>query len=299
MHKPVLVGEVLDALECGDKKVYLDCTVGYGGHAEAILERSSPEGVLIGVDRDEDALACSKARLKRFASRVFLFHGRFADAKELLAGSGFEGVDGVLLDLGVSSAQLDMAGRGFSFRMDGPLDMRMDRTQSLTAEEIVNEYSEQDLADIIYYYGGERRSRKIASWIVQDREKERIVSTGKLAGIVRRAAKYKSHRIDPATRTFQGLRIATNSELEQLEDFLEVSFNLLNPGGRLCVISYHSLEDRIVKHSFRRWASQSSSSEFSVRIINKKPIVPSDDECKENPRSRSAKLRIAEKREAG
>jgi 16S rRNA (cytosine1402-N4)-methyltransferase len=249
---------------------------------------------LIGLDRDGEAIAYSKERLAEFGDRVTLKQTDYRDLKCCLMDMGVPQVGGVLFDLGVSSPQFDDPRRGFSFREDGPLDMRMDQTAGMTAATLVNRESEHALADIIYQYGDERYARRIARAIVRARERSPIETTGELASIIAKAvpSAYRHGRIHCATRTFQALRIAVNRELESLEPALDDAADLLAPGGRLCVVSFHSLEDRIVKRVFRALA-QGPGARLSV--LTKKPIVPSDEECRENPRARSAKLRVAER----
>ncbi|MCP9446071.1 MAG: 16S rRNA (cytosine(1402)-N(4))-methyltransferase RsmH [Nitrospira sp.] len=294
VHIPVLRTEVTGWLLSQSPRVILDCTVGYGGHAEMLLRSSDATMKLIGLDRDGEAIAYSKERLAEFGDRVTLKQTDYRDLKCCLMDMGMSQVGGVLFDLGASSPQFDDPRRGFSFREDGPLDMRMDRTTEMTAATLVNREPEHALADIIYRYGEERYARRIARAIVRAREQSPIETTGELASIIARAvpASYRHGRIHCATRTFQALRIATNRELESLEPALDDAADLLAPGGRLCVISFHSLEDRIVKRVFRALA-QGPGARLSV--LTKKPIVPAEEECRENPRARSAKLRVAER----
>lgn len=289
---PVMLPEVLKGLGLFPGAVILDCTVGYCGHAESILEANAPDGVVIGIDRDPQAIESNRERLSRFGSRLVLVHGQFMDLKQHLSTRGIAQVHGVLFDLGVSSPQLDEPSRGFSFQAEGPLDMRMDTTSGRTAADILNCMDEMDLADMIFRYGEERYSRRIARSIVQARQRRPIVTTRELASAVERAVPhhYRRGRIHPATRTFQALRIAVNQELEHLEASLRDATDMLASGGRLCVISFHSLEDRIVKRTFR------SLADTKLNILTKKPQLPSQEEARRNPRSRSAKLRIAERR---
>jgi len=278
----------------GKSEVVLDCTVGYGGHAEAILDSSGLSMKLIGLDQDSRAIASSQERLKRFGERVVLRRGNFECVKHHLEEIGVPNVSGVLFDLGVSSPQLDDPARGFSFTQDGPLDMRMDQTSEMAAADFVNRCAEEELADIIFQYGEERYSRRIARAIVREREHRPINTTGTLASLVAGAvpSAYRHGRIHCATRTFQALRIAVNRELERLEPSLRDAVELLAPLGRICVISFHSLEDRIVKHTFRSLAQGPAA---CLSVLTKKPILPSEEECRENPRARSAKLRVAER----
>ena len=278
----------------GQPKTILDCTVGYGGHAEMILEASDSVVTLIGLDQDSRAIACSQERLKRFGERVVLRKGNFEGLKHHLEEVGVPRVSGVLFDLGVSSPQLDDPARGFSFMQDGPLDMRMDQAAGPTAADLVNGRAEQELADLIFQYGEERYSRRIARAIVREREHRPIDTTGALASLVAGAvpSAYRHGRIHCATRTFQALRIAVNQELERLEPSLRDAVDVLAPMGRICVISFHSLEDRIVKHTFRSLAQGPGA---CLSLLMKKPILPSEQECRENSRARSAKMRVAER----
>jgi 16S rRNA (cytosine1402-N4)-methyltransferase len=273
---------------------YLDCTVGQGGHAELILKRSGSGGVLVGIDRDPAAIAAAGARLARFASRMRLVHGNFSALKQYLRSVGVSEVDGVIFDLGASSAQLDRPERGMSFLADGPLDMRMDPSSGRTAADLVNRLPERELADLIYRYGEERYSRRIARAVVQARTSHPLRTTFDLVSAIKGAvpAAYRRGRIHCATRTFQALRIAVNRELDVIEGAIRDAASVLAPGGRLCVISFHSLEDRIAKQTFR---ALSRSPEACVKVLTKKPQVPSEEECRENPRARSAKLRVAER----
>lgn len=295
-HFPVMEQEVLSWLLQSQARIYLDCTVGYSGHAEKILGASRSDSILIGLDVDSSAIAASKQRLKKFGDRAILRQGHFMDLKRHVAECGFSRVDGILFDLGVSSPQLDEPARGFSFQWDGPLDMRMDQSKGLTAAELVNHREEAQLADIIFHFGGERFSRRIAHAIVRARAVRTITTTKELASVIERAvpAHYRHGRIHCATRTFQALRIAVNQELEYLEPSLRRAVEILAPGGRLCVISFHSLEDRIVKRTFR---SLSLGVEAPITVLTKKPQLPSYDDVREHPRSRSAKLRVAQRRE--
>ncbi len=293
-HLPVLKDAVVELLSPADRRVLLDCTVGLGGHAEAMLEAAGQAAQLIGIDLDEDNLRTAKHRLVRFGDRVRLFHASFSDAGEVLDEVGVEAADLVLADLGVSSSQLDDPGRGFSFSAAGPLDMRMDRSTGRTAGELVNALGEKDLADLIYRFGEERFSRRIARAIVTARTKERIEDTARLARIVARAIPAPARRtrrgVHPATRTFQALRIAVNDELGRLDALLASLGDLLAPGGSAAIISFHSLEDRQVKHAF---ADMNQTGRF--RLLTRKPITAAEDEIANNPRSRSAKLRGIER----
>ena len=293
-HEPVLVDEILFWLQCKPGGVYVDCTLGYAGLATRILDHTAPDGILVGIDRDAAALAESRGRLHDVMARVHLKHGNFSELKTMVAETGLLRVDGVIFDLGVSSPQLDRPERGFSFREDGPLDMRMDQREGRTAADLIRDLPETELADVIYQLGEERYSRRIARAIVQARVQGAIRTTRELAAVVERAvpASYRHGRIHCATRTFQALRIAVNRELDVLEPALRDAVDILSPGGRVCAVSFHSLEDRIVKHTFRALAN---GPEASVRVLTKKPVIASDAERDHNPRSRSAKLRVVER----
>ena len=288
-HVPVMTAEVLQYLRPERGGVFVDCTVGLGGHARALLEAGATR--LLGLDRDRDALALAKTALAPWASRVELVHADYREIAAVLDERQIATVDGALADLGVSSLQLDADGRGFSFLRDEPLDMRMDRSSGETAADFVSRASERDLADAIFQYGEERFSRRIARALVRAREEAPIETTGRLAAIVRGAIPRRGfQRIDPATRTFQALRIWVNRELDGLERFVRTMAGRLRTGARLAVITFHSLEDRIVKHTFR-----ALDRELAVAtVLTKKPILPGDDETARNPRSRSAKLRVVE-----
>jgi 16S rRNA (cytosine1402-N4)-methyltransferase len=292
---PVLLNEVLAGLRPHAGGRFVDGTVGGGGHSAAILEASAPDGRLLGIDADPAALAAAASRLAPFGERALLAHGNFREIGRLAQAHGFERVDGILLDLGVSSHQLDTPERGFSFAVDAPLDMRLDPTVGETAADLVNDLPESELADLIYRYGEERGSRRIARFIGEARRKRPIATTGELADLVARALGGKRGKIHPATRTFQALRIAVNRELESLEAALPQAVDLLAPGGRLAVISFHSLEDRIVKLFFRAESGYGGTGQGRLAIITKKPIEAAEGETRANPRARSAKLRIAER----
>jgi 16S rRNA (cytosine1402-N4)-methyltransferase len=290
-HVPVLTTEALEYLRAERGGVYVDCTVGLGGHARALLEAGATR--VIGVDRDLQALAAARETLAPWAERVELVHADYRDLDEVLEQRGIRLVNGTLADLGVSSLQFDTPGRGFSFQRDEPLDMRMDTSTGDTAAVVVARSTERELADGIYAYGEERFSRRIARAIVAARREQPIETTGRLAAIVRRALPRRGYmRIDPATRTFQALRIWVNRELEGLDRFLEAAVRRLHAGARLVVITFHSLEDRIVKHTLR---ALEHSGDAAVKVLTKKPIGPSDEEVLRNPRARSAKLRAAER----
>lgn len=305
MHEPVLLKEVVELMGIRAGGQYVDGTVGGGGHASAILERAGVEGRLLGIDRDADALARAGETLGAGGPRCVLEHGNFADMIEIAQRHGIERVDGVLLDLGMSSHQVDDPARGFSFQQDGPLDMRMDRTQDLTAARLVNELDEASLANLLWRLGEESASRRIARAIAEARGVRRIETTGRLAEIVGEAQGGRRGRIHPATRTFQALRMAVNREIESLERGLEAALRLVATGGRVAVISFHSLEDRTVKHGFARHAGRWESlpaggrqwvgERPAVRWITRKPVTPSEEELARNPRARSAKLRIVER----
>ena len=290
-HVPVLTTEALAFLRPERGGLFVDCTVGLGGHAEALLEAGATR--ILGLDRDTQALTSARARLASYGDRVELVHADFRSVDAVLGGRGIETVDGALADLGVSSLQFEGPGRGFSFQRDEPLDMRMDTTRGETAADLVGRSNERELADAIYAFGEERHSRRIAKAIVRARREQPIETTGQLAAIVRRASGHRGYqRIDPATRTFQALRIWVNRELEGLDRFLETIVRRLRAGARLAVISFHSLEDRIVKHTFKALANGANA---AVALLTKKPVVPSDEEIERNPRARSAKLRAAER----
>jgi len=290
VHEPVLVREVVSALRPHAGGLYLDGTVGLGGHAAALLEAGA--GRVVGFDRDQAALAVARERLTWAGDRVTLLHADYRDAREVLASRGVTHADGVLVDLGVSSLQLDDPSRGFSFRDGGPLDMRMDRSAGQTLAARLADVSEAALADVIWRYGEERRSRRVARAIVIARDRGELRDTADLARAVRRGVGAgRWQRIDPATRTFQALRIWVNDELDGLERFLESAVDLLAPGGRLAVIAFHSLEDRVVKHTFRRLAADGSA----CALVTRRAIRPGDDELSQNPRARSARLRVLEK----
>jgi 16S rRNA (cytosine1402-N4)-methyltransferase len=290
-HVPVLTAEVLQQLQPGRGGLFVDCTVGLGGHASALLAAGASR--LIGLDRDLDALARARETLTPWADRVELVHADYRSLPDILDQRQLPVVDGALADLGVSSMQFDEPGRGFSFQRDEPLDMRMDRSQGDSAADLVAQASEEDLANAIFQFGEERFSRRIARAIVAVRRETPIATTGALADIVRRNVPRRGYmRIDPATRTFQALRIWVNRELDGLDRFLESAASRLRAGGRLAVITFHSLEDRIVKHTFRALAQREGA---ILRVLTKKPIVPDDEEVRRNPRARSAKLRAAER----
>ncbi|HID87122.1 MAG TPA: 16S rRNA (cytosine(1402)-N(4))-methyltransferase RsmH [Anaerolineae bacterium] len=298
-HTPVLYQEVIAGLQPRPGGRYIDATVGGGGHARGLLEGSSPDGRLLGIDADPMAIALARQSLAEYGERVILVNGNFAHLKEIAASHGFCPVDGILLDLGLSSFQLERAERGFSFQLEGPLDMRYDPQQGRTAADLVNTLPEDQLADILWRYGEEPRARRIARAIVAHRP---IRTTTELAEIVQRTVP-RRRRIHPATRTFLALRIAVNEELDALARALPQAVELLAPGGRLAVISFHSLEDRIVKEFFRDQARGCicppdvpvcvCHHQPTLEVLTKKPIRPSEAEVRRNPRSRSARLRLA------
>ena len=316
-HISVMLEEVLKFLQPGTGGTYIDGTVGGGGHTEALLERSAPDGRVLGIDTDGLALERVKLRLAQYVDngRLLLVHGNFANMMEIAVTHGFTSVQGVLLDLGFSSDQMDNPERGFSFSADGPLDMRLDQSLVLTAAELVNTVSEQELADIFWGYGEETRSRQIARRIVREREKGAITSTAQLAALIARGVPYQPGTIHPATRAFQALRIAVNRELERLESVLPQIVDLLanepmdvaggvGSAGRLVIISFHSLEDRIVKEYLRRESTDCicpprlpicvCGHQARLRLLTRKPVTPTEQEIVRNPRARSAKLRAAE-----
>ena len=306
MHIPVMLDECLDGLAIKPDGIYVDGTLGNGGHAAAILERLESGGMLVGFDRDLDAIDRVRATLKApVGARLELVHDNYANMASRLSQLGIGQVDGLLLDLGVSSFQLDIAERGFSFQQEGPIDMRMDQTGGPSAADLVNESPEQELADIIFRYGEERSSRRIARAIVEARGKVRIETTAQLAGIVERAkGGRKGKRTHPATKTFQALRMAVNDELAGIEQVLESMVGRMEEGGRMVVLTFHSLEDRLVKQFFNRHVPREESlqqggvrrhfEEPPAQWISKRPLTATDEEQTKNPRSRSAKLRAVE-----
>jgi len=287
IHLPVMAEEVIKFLEPADGGLYVDGNLGLGGHTERILECSHPTGQVIGFEWDADALNMAQKRLARFGKRVRLIRRNFAALEETLMELGITQIDGLLLDLGVSSLQLDSSGRGFSFRGNEPLDMRMDDRASQTAADLVNRASEQELADIFFYYGEERQARRIAARIVEQRRAHKIETTEQLVGIIENAIprKFWPKKIHVATKVFQALRIAVNRELENLNKILADGATFLRPGARFCVIAFHSLEDRLVKQAFRE--------NSAYHVLTQKPVVATKEECQLNPRARSAKLRAA------
>jgi 16S rRNA (cytosine1402-N4)-methyltransferase len=303
LHKPVMLRETLDLLDPRPGEMIVDATLGLGGHSEAILSAGKDIN-LIGIDQDNEAIAYATKRLAPFGNRVKIVHANFSEIKSVLAREGVDSVDGIIADLGVSSLQFDSEERGFSFRFDAPLDMRMDPDAGEeTAAEMLEYLTEEEIANVIYEYGEERASRRIAKWIVERRDRgEPITTTKELADLVARAVKKgPKDKIHPATRTFQALRIAVNRELEILEQFIRDSIDLLKTNGRLTIITFHSLEDRIVKQTFQKLAGKCScppripqcvcGAKKRIEIVTRKPVIPDQVEMQENPRSRSAKLR--------
>jgi 16S rRNA (cytosine1402-N4)-methyltransferase len=289
-HAPVLVAEALRWLEPARGGVFVDCTLGLGGHSQALLDGGASR--VVAIDRDPEAIAMARERLDGYGDRVDFVHANYRDLGAVLDARGLVAVDGVLADLGVSSMQLDAVERGFSFRGDAPLDMRMDRSQGPTVADRLREVSEGELADVIYQYGEERHSRRIARALVRARDEGPLATTGELAAIVRRSVPHRGYqRIDPATRTFQALRIWVNGELDGLERFVRDAVSRLRVGARLVIIAFHSLEDRIVKHTLRGLDREAGA----VRVLTQRPEIAGDDEIARNPRARSAKLRAAER----
>lgn len=305
MHDPVMVREVIEMLAPRKNGIYVDGTVGSGGHARALLENLGGEGMLIGIDRDSNALLCADSVLKHWDGHYRLVQGNFADLKSLIERLGIREVNGIVFDLGMSAMQVDQAERGFSFMKDGPLDMRMDRSREKNASDLVEKMSEAELARIISQYGEEPAGRRIAKAIVIERQKKGVWTTRRLTQTIESAMGGRRGRIHPATKTFQALRVAVNDEFTALEQGLEAGIALLAAGGRMVVISYHSLEDRRVKHFFNkhigRWASQPEGGRRwegmrpVVRPIAKKPLRASGTEIRMNPRARSAKMRCIER----
>ncbi len=303
-HKSVMLEECIDGLQIKENGFYVDGTMGGAGHSKEIVKRISKNGLLIGIDRDEEAICVAKERLKDFENVKFV-HDNHDNIKEILEQLEIPGVDGILLDLGVSSYQLDERNRGFSYMGNSELDMRMDRTQSLTAKDVVNKYKEEELANIIYEYGEEKFSRKIANKIEEKRKESPIETTEELVKIIESVVPHKKGEGHPAKRTFQAIRIEVNNEIKPLYDTVINSIDALNPGGRLCILTFHSLEDRAVKNAFNDAAGKCicppglpycvCGATSKGKVITKKPLLPSEKEMEENSRSKSAKLRIFEK----
>ena len=306
-HKSVLLEETVNGLNIKPDGIYVDGTLGGGGHAYEVCKHLSNKGRFIGIDQDEAAIEAASARLSDFGERVTIVRSNYCDMKLQLQKLGIDKVDGIVLDLGVSSYQLDTAERGFSYRVDAPLDMRMDRRQEMTAKDIVNDYSEMDLFRIIRDYGEDKFAKNIAKHIVMEREKGPIETTGQLIEIIKRAIPMKFQKTagHPAKRTFQAIRIELNKELEVLRDSLDDMIDMLNEDGRICIITFHSLEDRIVKGIFKKNENPCTCpSHFPVcvcgnvskgKVVTRKPILPGEEELEENSRSKSAKLRIFER----
>lgn len=287
----MLLAEAVEFLSPAPEGCYVDCTLGLGGHTAALLTAGA--GHVIGIDRDQDALAIARERLAEFGDRVTFVHADYRELVRVVREAGRAAVSGVLADFGVSSMQLDAPERGFSFRQDGPLDMRMNRAAGPSLAELLATVDETTLANVIYEFGEERKSRRVARSIVEARDSGALTGTAALASVVRRAAGGGTwQRLDPATRTFQALRIWTNSELDGIDAFLEAAVQVVAPGGRVVVIAFHSLEDRVVKHTFRRLGADESG---AVRVVTRRPVVPSDEEAERNPRARSARLRVVER----
>lgn len=293
-HIPVMMNEVIEYLNLRPGQVIVDATIGTAGHSKAILERIKPAGRLIGVDRDEESLGVSRERLKEFGDVVSLVHGNFVDIDAILKDLNIEKVGGILFDLGISSFQLEDPNRGFSFQNEGPLDMRLDRSSYISAYDLVNNLNEEEISAILWSFGQERWHNRIAHLLIKERERQPIATTSQLASIVIRSIparyRHKHYRIHPATRTFQAVRIAVNRELEILGSALNKAIEILEIGARICVISFHSLEDRTVKLTFRQAAS-----EGKIKIVTPKPLVPEQAEIDSNPSSRSSKFRVAER----
>jgi 16S rRNA (cytosine1402-N4)-methyltransferase len=299
-HIPVLKEEVILFLKCQPHQTYVDATLGGGGHALEILKRTSPDGMVIGVEWDEEAISEARKVLMPFGERIKIFRENFIHLPDLLKTLKLEWVDGILLDLGLSSFFVENEKRGFSFKREGPLDMRMDQRMDCTAADLINHLSLKELENTLIQYGEERWAMQIANAIVEERRRNPIQMTQELRKIVHQTIprRFHSRRIDPATKTFQAIRIRVNDELENLRKILEMGWMLLRKGGRMCVISFHSLEDRMVKETFRkleRGEAGGSRQGAVMRVITKKPVMPSEEERRRNPRSRSAKLRCAER----
>ena len=310
-HVPVMLQECIDSLNIHPSGVYVDGTLGGAGHSSEICRHLSPDGMLIGIDRDRDALQAAESRLEEFSCRKVLVQSNYSDIKDVLKSGDFPAPDGALLDLGVSSFQLDEPERGFSYMHDAPLDMRMNQQDMFTAYDVVNTYSEKELRRVISQYGEERWASRIAQFIVRERAQHPVESTGELVDIIKKAIPAASRREGPhpAKRTFQAIRIEVNDELGQLKRAVDAFCDVLAPGGRLAIITFHSLEDRIVKQAFQKRANPDQGilaglppelagdgvKKADIRKITKKPIIPSEEELENNPRSRSAKLRVVEK----
>ena len=306
-HKPIMVSECIEGLQIKPEGIYIDGTVGGGGHSSKIAALLNEKGLLVGLDRDQEAIKASKQKLMNFKKNVKLIHTNFSNIKEVVQEDLNELVDGILLDLGVSSYQLDNAERGFTYQVDAQLDMRMDKTQKLSAEDVVNNYNKEELLKIITAYGEERWAKRIVDFIIQFREDKRIKTTGELVEIIKKAIPVGARREGPhpAKRTFQAIRIEVNNELNIIKQTIEDAVGCLKCGGRICIITFHSLEDRIVKQTFSSLQGKCTCPiDFPVckcenktfgKVVNRKPIQPTEDEINNNPRARSAKLRIFEK----
>jgi len=289
-HIPVLLNEVLDLLCIKPEGIYIDCTIGEGGHSEAILNVIHPKGSLIGIDCDKSVLEITGRRLGKFTGSFKLVHDNFSNITDICSQLNIKAVDGIIFDVGMSSYQIDNPERGFSFNKNGPLDMRMDLSSNLTAQRLINNLSYDELTEIFFKYGEERYSKRIASRIITEREKGSIQTTDELVTVIKKAIPLRRYRMHPATKVFQALRIAVNNELEDLSAAITHGFGLLKKEGRMCIISFHSLEDRIAKNKFREFKMNEQA-----KIITKKPLTPTKEEIDRNIRSRSAKLRISEK----
>jgi 16S rRNA (cytosine1402-N4)-methyltransferase len=293
-HTPVMLKEVLDYLNLKRGMTIVDATIGTAGHSQGILERISPGGRLIGIDRDQESLAIAKERLSNFSEACYFVHSNFIDIDDILKNLNIKNIDGILFDLGVSSFQLEDPERGFSFQNEGPLDMRLDRSSYISAYDLINNLNEEEISSLIWAFGQERWHNRIAHLLVKERKQHPIATTLELSNIVLRAIppryRHRYYRIHPATRTFQAVRIAVNRELETLEMTISKAIELLNKKARICIISFHSLEDRIVKFSFRKLAYQSL-----INIITPKPQTSTYAQIEDNPSSRSSKLRVAER----
>ncbi|MDK2823465.1 MAG: rRNA (cytosine1402-N4)-methyltransferase [Clostridia bacterium] len=306
-HVPVLLNEIIDILNPQPGDIFVDCTLGGGGHSKAILERTLPHGYLIGIDQDLNALNAARKNLSRYKDNIIFVHSNYKNLDEIISKYSPEGINGILFDLGVSSHQLDEKERGFSYMQDAPLDMRMNQTNSFSARDLINSYSEEMLADIIKEYGEERWAKRIAQFIVQARNKKSIETTGELVEIIKAAipARARKDGPHPAKRTFQAIRIAVNEELDVLEQALDIAVKWLKKGGKIGVISFHSLEDRIVKERFKYLAQKcvcpseipicQCNKKALIKILTRKPVVANKEELATNPRARSAKFRAAVK----
>ena len=292
LHTPVMLAEVIEYLNLSSGKIIIDATIGLGGHSRAILSQLAPGGKLIGIDRDAESLALARQNLRDLGTGCIFVHGNFMDLDNILKNINIKKIDGILFDLGVSSFQLEVPERGFSFQDEGPLDMRMDRNSFISAYDLINNLTEEEISTLLWNFGQEKWHNRIARVLVTEREAHPIATTAELSNLVVRAipARYRHSRLHAATRTFQAVRIAVNRELEALEIAINKAVKLLNKNARICVLSFHSLEDRIVKLNFRKAAGMGE-----INIVTPKPQVATNEELNDNPRSRSAKLRVAEK----